>query len=142
MEKENAETKTIKEPGPTIRDKPAQNSNQTKGKGNGKGFKGKGKGKGKPRYGDRKKDFNERNDQGNGTKPVTNNLQKVYLEETNCLGDDETSIVFTQNTTRIIINKEEANNENNDEVIDHDNNQTNEYEKLSTELAPTFERII
>jgi hypothetical protein len=119
-----------------------QNSNQAKGKGNGKGFKGKGKGKGKPRYGDRKKDFNERNDQDNGTKPVTNNMQKVYLDETHCLGDDETSIVFTQNTTRIIINKEGANNENNDEVIDNDNNQTNEYEKLSTELAPTFERII
>jgi hypothetical protein len=93
-----------------------QNSYQAKGKGNGKGFKGKGKGKGKPRFGDRKKDFNEKNYQDNETKPVTNNMQKVYRDEPHCLGDDETTIVLTQNVTRIVVNKEEANNEEDDEA--------------------------
>jgi hypothetical protein len=94
-----------------------QNSNQTKGKGNGKGFKGKGKGKVKPRYGDRKKDHNERNNQDNETKPVTNNMQKVYLDELHCLEDDETTIVFTQNATRFIANTEQENDESDNEII-------------------------
>jgi hypothetical protein len=113
-----------------------QNSNQTKGKGNGKGFKAKGKGKGKPRYGDRKRDFKERNHQDNDTKTVTNNVQKIYRNEPHCVGDDETAIVFTQNATRIVVNKEEANNEDDDEVIVNDNNETSEYEKIDTESLP------
>jgi hypothetical protein len=116
-----------------------QNSNQAKGKGNGKGFKGKGKGKGKPRYGDRKKDSDDKNNQNNEKKPVTNNMQKVYLDEPHRLGDDETTIVFTQNTTRIVVKQEGTKNEDDNELIA---NETNEYEGLTLELAPTFGRMI
>jgi hypothetical protein len=119
-----------------------QNSNQAKGKGYGKGSKGKGKGKGKPRYGDRKKEFNERNDHEKGTKPVTSNLQKVYLGETHCLGDDETTIIFAQNATRTIINPYKEEKEEDDEATTSENNEANEYERLSLELAPIFEGMI
>ncbi len=69
-------------------------------------------------------------------------MQNVYLDDRHCLGDDETTIVFTQNTTRIVVTKEDANNEDDDEIITNDNNETSEYEGLSLELAPTFERMI
>jgi hypothetical protein len=124
--------------GPTY----TQNSNQPKGKGNTKGSKGKGKGKGKPRYGDRKVAWkDERSQQDNETKPVTNNMQKVYKEEPHYLGDDETTIVFTQNVTRIIEAKASENKEDDDEII-AENNETKEYEGMSLELAPTFARMI
>ena len=94
-----------------------QNSNQTKGKGNGKGSKKKGKGKGKPRYGDRKVAWkDEKNQQDNERKPITNNMQKMYREEPHYLGDDETTIVFTQNATRIIEAKASENKEDDDET--------------------------
>jgi hypothetical protein len=109
--KGNAETKTIKVPGPTSTDKLTPKI-PIKRKENGKGFTGKGKGKGKPR----KKDFNERNNQDNGTKPVTNNMQKAYLDETHCLGDDEITIIFTQNATRIIATTENEDKEDDDET--------------------------
>jgi hypothetical protein len=119
-----------------------QNSNQTKEKGNTKGSKEKGKGKGKPRYGDRKVAWkDERSRQDNEIKPVTNNMQKVYKEETHYLGDDETTIVFTQNVTRIIEAKASENKKDDDEII-AEKNETNEYEGISLELAPTFERMI
>jgi hypothetical protein len=120
-----------------------QNSNQAKGKGNGKGSKGKGKGKGKPRYGDRKVAWkDEKSQQEKETKPITNNMQKVYREEQHYLGDDETTIVFTQNSTRITGTKASENKEDDDEITTNDNNETSEYERLSLELAPTFERMI
>ncbi len=120
-----------------------QNSNQTKGKGNGKGSKKKGKGKGKPRYGDRKVAWkDEKNQQDNERKPITNNMQKMYREEPHYLGDDETTIVFTQNATRIIEAKASENKEDDDEIITNENNETSEYEGLSLELASTFERMI
>ena len=119
----------------------SQNSNQAKGKGNSKGFKGKGKGKGKPRYGDRKKDSNDKSQQDHETKPVTNNMQKVYREEPHYLGDDETTIVFTQNVTRIIPNIGTENGKEDNEIVDA-YNETREYEKLSKERAPIFERMI
>ena len=124
--------------GPTY----TQNSNQPKGKGNTKGSKGKGKGKGKPRYGDRKVAWkDEKSQQDNETKPITNNMQKVYKEETHYLGDDETTIVFTQNVTRILETKASENKEDDDEII-AENNETNEYEDMSLELAPTFARMM
>ena len=49
------------------------------------------------------------------TKPITNNMQKVYREEQHYLGDDETTIVFTQNTTRITEPKASENKEDDDE---------------------------
>ena len=114
-----------------------QNSNQTKGKGNAKGFKAKGKGKGKPRYGDRKNDHNEKGNQESEKKQATNNMQKVYLENHHCLGDDETTIVFTQNVTRIVANT----------IIEREEMgiascEVNEYERLSLELAPAFIKMI
>jgi hypothetical protein len=115
------------------------NSTQTKGKGNGKGSKGKGKSKGKPRYGDRKVSWkDEKNQQNNESKPVTNNLQKAYLEETKYLGDDETTIVFTQNVTRIVEAKAGENDEVFNRVTENENNKANEYESLSLQLAPIF----
>jgi hypothetical protein len=53
----------------------------------------------------------------------------------------ETTIVFTQNVTRIIEAKASENKEDDDEVI-AENNETNEHERVSLELAPTFERMI
>ncbi len=73
---------------------------------------------------------------------MTNNVQKIYREEPHCLGDDETTIVFAQNTTRIVVNKEEANTEYDDEISVNDNKATNEYERISLMLAPTFEGMI
>jgi hypothetical protein len=120
-----------------------QNSTQAKGKGAEKGSKGKGKNKGKPRYGDRKSNWKEdKNHQDKETKPVTNNMQKVYFGNQHCLGDDETTIVFTNNSTRIITNIEKGNNEDDNEDVD-ENNVTREYERLlSIELAPTFAGMI
>ena len=108
-----------------------QNSNQVKGKWNSKGFKGKGKGKGKPRYGDRKNDHNEKGNQESEKKPATNNMQKVYREERHCLGDDETTIVFTQNVTRIVANPIIKNAEDENTVMSNESNEVNEYETLS-----------
>ena len=104
-----------------------QNSNQTKGKGNEKGFRGKGKGKGKPRYGNRTNDYNDKSKQDKETKPTTNNVQKVTFEERHCLGDDETTIVFTQNVTRIVANTKIDNEENKNEDTVMSNNEVNEY---------------
>jgi hypothetical protein len=73
---------------------------------------------------------------------MTNNLQRVYLEETNCIGDDETTIVFTQNVTRIVETKAREDDEVYNEVTGNDNNEANEYESLSLQLAPTFFKTI
>jgi hypothetical protein len=142
MGKENAETKTIMITGPTIMDKPTHKIPiKPKVKEMAKNSKEKGRAKkGKPRYGDRKKD--DKNHQENETKPVTNNLRKVYLEEQYRLGDDETTIVFTQNATRIITSIEKDDDENENEIIDNENNETREYERISLELAPIFEGMI
>jgi hypothetical protein len=70
-------------------------------------------------------------------------MQNVCFGNQHCLGDDETTIVFTNNSTRIITNIEQGNNEDdNDNVENDDNNVTREYERLSIELAPTFEGMI
>ena len=67
-------------------------------------------------------------------------MQKVYFEEQHCLGDDETTIVFTNNSTRITIKT--GNNEDNENVETDENNETRDYKRLSIELAPTFEGMI
>ena len=71
---------------------------------------------------------------------MTNNSQQVYLDPPSYLGDDETTIVFTQNVTRIvenpIIQNEEIENEN---IESHE---ATEYEELSLRLSPTFFQII
>ena len=85
-----------------------QNATQSKGKGRGQGKgkgkygseKGKGKSKGRGRgqssYGNRKDTKEEI--------PMTNNSQTIYLEEPNTVGsDDETTIIFTQNMNRIMM---------------------------------------
>ena len=81
---------------------------QGKGKyGNEKGKgKGKGRGKGKAPYGQRRENNQEE-------PKVTNNSQLIYLEEPNATGDDdETTVMFTQNMNRILIN-EKTEKENN-----------------------------
>ncbi len=65
-------------------------------------------------------------------------MQKVYLNAPYCLGDDETTIIFTQNATRTIATKENENDEDDNEFIHNEHNETSEYERLSLELAPTF----
>jgi hypothetical protein len=69
-------------------------------------------------------------------------MQKVYQEEPHYLGDDETTIVFTQNVTRIIEAKASENKEDDGEIITNEYNETSEYEGLSLELSTTFERMI
>jgi hypothetical protein len=54
-------------------------------------------------------------------------MQKVYLDELHCLGDDETTIVFIQNATRFIANTEQENDEGDNEITHNDNNETSEY---------------
>jgi hypothetical protein len=70
-------------------------------------------------------------------------MQKVYFEEQHYLGDDETTIIFTNNATRIVANIErESNEDDNESVKNNENNDTTEYERLSIELPPTFEGMI
>ncbi len=70
-------------------------------------------------------------------------MQKVYLDdELHSLGGDETTIVFTQNATRIVANTENENDEDDNEISHNVNNETSEYERLCLELAPTFEGMI
>jgi hypothetical protein len=69
-------------------------------------------------------------------------MQKVYLDEKHCLGDDETTIIFTQNATRIVINPCKNEKEHDDEATANENNEAHEYERLSLELAPTFEGMM
>ena len=81
---------------------------QGKGKyGNEKGKgKGKGRGKGKAPYGQRRENNQEE-------PKVTNNSQLIYLEEPNATGDDdETTVMFTQNMNRILINEKTEQEEN------------------------------
>jgi 3',5'-cyclic AMP phosphodiesterase CpdA len=69
-------------------------------------------------------------------------MQKVYKEEPHYLGDDETTIVFTQNVTRISEAKASENKEDENEIITNENIETSEYEELSLEFSPTFEGMI
>ncbi len=67
-------------------------------------------------------------------------MQKVYHDEPHCLGDDQTTIVFTQNVTRISANTERESDEDSYQIIE--NNESNEYARPSLELATTFAGMI
>ena len=69
---------------------------------------------------------------------MTNNSQQVYLDPPSYLGDDETTIVFTQNVTRIVENPIIQNDEKENEIINIESHEATEYEELSLRLSPTF----
>ena len=99
-----------------------QNSSQYKGKGKGKGKyergKGKGRGKGKDNRGERKETTDE-------TTKSTNNSQRVYLEPPLNEGDDETTIIFTQNMNGMTTNTR-LEEQQNDDTIETENNKEGE----------------
>ncbi len=64
------------------------------------------------------------------------------MKHTALLGDDETTIIFTQNATRIVTSPYKEEEEHDDEATASENNEANEYERLSLELASTFEGMM
>jgi hypothetical protein len=90
------------------RNKFTQNATQSKGKGKGQG-KGKGKygsekGKGKGKGRGKGQSFSGHRKENKEETTMTNNSQTIYLEEPTTVGsDDETTIVFTQNMNRIMM---------------------------------------
>jgi hypothetical protein len=105
-----------------------QFNNKGKGREKGKGKfgytkskgKGKGRGKGKDYQGDR--NTGDRNTDDKHDPKVTNNSQRVtYLEPPQHVGDDETTIVFTQHMNRIYIEPGAVQNETDGESNEDEN---------------------